>query len=427
MEESNNWERLDGEEVLRSYQRRTQKARQRKPGGIPPQFPKLLHAMLCRADDDGFSHIVSWRPHGKSFTVYDREKFVKDVMPQYFQQTKFTSFQRQLNLYGFRRINETGPDYNGYYHEKFVRDRPDLVDSIARVVSKASPPSSLASSPKPAAGFYEGSTSSSSGPQPFLPISSGQPNMYPSIPTHNIAQPGNPLTLAAIPSNMFLPSMLPFAPGNPLQTATIPFQTTQQQQPQHYPFNNRSHYSASNYPPSYNNAMTSHFINNDPSVQWSGRMHQRQLHGSFMERGQLFDQQQQQNHQQTFTAQQSHFQQQQQQPQELLVSTAGVVGASNNSDLADVDELVRSTEQLLESLPLTTTTQNRAGLMTQRSELLPEGVGSSSTLGSALRTLTAEDFAKSEGDDFNESTTDMKLFGLCDDSVQHGVEGGHGD
>ena len=46
-----------------------------------------------------------------------------------------TSFQRQLNLYGFQRITK-GPDKDAYYHELFLRGRKDLVASIPRIKVK---------------------------------------------------------------------------------------------------------------------------------------------------------------------------------------------------------------------------------------------------------------------------------------------------
>jgi HSF-type DNA-binding len=46
--------------------------------------------------------------------------------------TKLTSFQRQLNLYGFRRITK-GDDHGAY----FQRGRKDLVANIRRLPVKA--------------------------------------------------------------------------------------------------------------------------------------------------------------------------------------------------------------------------------------------------------------------------------------------------
>ena len=53
------------------------------------------------------------------------------VLNRYFKQTKLTSFQRQLNLYGFRRITQ-GTDAGAYYHEMFLRSRVGLCQRMAR-------------------------------------------------------------------------------------------------------------------------------------------------------------------------------------------------------------------------------------------------------------------------------------------------------
>lgn len=74
----------------------------------------------------GDESIVSWQPHGKAFRVHQPDVFARTVMTRYFkQQTKYKSFQRQLHMYGFRRIR-TGMDTGSYYHSMFIRDKKSI-------------------------------------------------------------------------------------------------------------------------------------------------------------------------------------------------------------------------------------------------------------------------------------------------------------
>jgi hypothetical protein len=58
--------------------------------------------------------------------------FVDVVMPRYFEkQSKLTSFTRQVNGWGFKRVTQ-GIDRNAYYNEYFLRDNPDLMDRMKR-------------------------------------------------------------------------------------------------------------------------------------------------------------------------------------------------------------------------------------------------------------------------------------------------------
>lgn len=99
-------------------------------GGVKVPFPLKLHKML---EENLYEDIVSWQPHGRSFLVHKPQEFVDVVMPKYFQQSKLTSFQRQLNLYGFTRQLSNGPDKGGYYHELFLRGKGFLCNQIMRM------------------------------------------------------------------------------------------------------------------------------------------------------------------------------------------------------------------------------------------------------------------------------------------------------
>jgi hypothetical protein len=56
-------------------------------------FPFKLFQMLKDADEKGFKHLVSWNVNGKSFKVHDSAAFTKFIVPKYFKQTRYKSFQ----------------------------------------------------------------------------------------------------------------------------------------------------------------------------------------------------------------------------------------------------------------------------------------------------------------------------------------------
>lgn len=72
------------------------------------------------------------QPHGRCFLVHNPKEFVDEIMSTFFRQSKLTSFQRQLNLYGFSRIT-AGRDRGGYYHELFLRDKLFLCQNMNRI------------------------------------------------------------------------------------------------------------------------------------------------------------------------------------------------------------------------------------------------------------------------------------------------------
>jgi len=100
-------------------------------GGVTTPFPWKLHIMLDAMDQARDKSIVCWQPHGRAFMVHKPKEFVQEVMSHFFNQTKYASFQRQLNLYGFSRLTH-GTDKGAYYHNCFVRDKRHLCKGMIR-------------------------------------------------------------------------------------------------------------------------------------------------------------------------------------------------------------------------------------------------------------------------------------------------------
>jgi hypothetical protein len=101
-------------------------------------FPWRLHDMLGEAERKGFENAVSWQPCGRAFRVHDTKVFAEFIMPRYFNQTQYKSFQRQLNIYGFRRVTTDAGSSSkgGYTHDLFIRGKPDICRFMVRTKVK---------------------------------------------------------------------------------------------------------------------------------------------------------------------------------------------------------------------------------------------------------------------------------------------------
>eukprot|EP00613_Pedinella_sp_CCMP2098_P002393 CAMPEP_0171623408 /NCGR_PEP_ID=MMETSP0990-20121206/17926_1 /TAXON_ID=483369 /ORGANISM="non described non described, Strain CCMP2098" /LENGTH=515 /DNA_ID=CAMNT_0012189601 /DNA_START=258 /DNA_END=1805 /DNA_ORIENTATION=+ len=106
--------------------------------GAPQVFPRKLYEILSQENTD----TVSWNQLGTNFVIADMEDFTENILMHYFRHTKYSSFQRQLNLYGFRKVAK-GPDTGAYAHEAFLRDQPGRLEYVRRL------PQGLVSSPPP--------------------------------------------------------------------------------------------------------------------------------------------------------------------------------------------------------------------------------------------------------------------------------------
>jgi len=107
-------------------------------------FPHKLYRMLYEAEQDNQETIVSFLPSGRGFTIHKPREFVAEIMPRYFTTRRIASFQRQLNLYGFRRISE-GKEKGAYFHKDFIKGKRTRVQRIKRKSTATRPsPTSFA-------------------------------------------------------------------------------------------------------------------------------------------------------------------------------------------------------------------------------------------------------------------------------------------
>mmetsp|Transcript_1806 Transcript_1806/g.3262 ORF Transcript_1806/g.3262 Transcript_1806/m.3262 type:complete len:415 (-) Transcript_1806:252-1496(-) len=68
--------------------------------------------------------------------------------------SKFESFTRQVNGWGFKRITQ-GPDINSYYHELFLQGMPHLIQWMKRATSSGLGKRKCRSDPRDEPDFYE--------------------------------------------------------------------------------------------------------------------------------------------------------------------------------------------------------------------------------------------------------------------------------
>ena len=117
-----------------------------------------LDVMLRILNDAENSSVIRWSEEGDSFTgmcnpktptpaspqalsVLDHERFAREVIAKWFKHNKWTSFVRQLNMYGFHKVqhlqqgvlkSDSEIETHQFEHPNFRRDHPDMLCLIQR-------------------------------------------------------------------------------------------------------------------------------------------------------------------------------------------------------------------------------------------------------------------------------------------------------
>ena len=93
-------------------------------------FPCKLHDMIEYAEQKGHEEVISWTSNGRAFNVNNSDLLVM-LLPRFFGQTKYASFQRQLHLWSFEKVRE-GPNRGSMAHPFFIRGRKSILQNMSR-------------------------------------------------------------------------------------------------------------------------------------------------------------------------------------------------------------------------------------------------------------------------------------------------------
>ncbi|RCV12603.1 hypothetical protein SETIT_2G282400v2 [Setaria italica] len=130
---------------------------------LPTPFLTKTYQLV---DDPAVDDVISWNEDGSTFVVWRPAEFARDLLPKYFKHNNFSSFVRQLNTYGFRKIV---PDRWEFANDCFRRGEKRLLCDIhRRKVAPAAPAAALATA---AAAAASGAVTVAAAPIPMaLPV-----------------------------------------------------------------------------------------------------------------------------------------------------------------------------------------------------------------------------------------------------------------
>ncbi|KAJ3238927.1 stress-responsive transcription factor hsf1 [Chytriomyces hyalinus] len=103
-----------------------------------PAFLNKLYNMVS----DPSSNLIHWTDDGHAFIVEKHEEFAQKLLPRFFKHNNFSSFVRQLNMYGFHKVphlqqgalvqEDNVAEYWEFANPHFQRNQPDLLCLVTR-------------------------------------------------------------------------------------------------------------------------------------------------------------------------------------------------------------------------------------------------------------------------------------------------------
>ena len=102
-----------------------------KKKSVKSHVPAFLNKTYEIMDSKKFTDIAGWTNEGRCIMIHDIAGFSAKILPKYFKHNNFTSFVRQLNMYGFHKTKQD-PHWREFQHPMFKRGHQHLLKHIKR-------------------------------------------------------------------------------------------------------------------------------------------------------------------------------------------------------------------------------------------------------------------------------------------------------
>lgn len=117
--------------------------KKKKESQGPKARPAFVMKIWSMVNDPANHDYIRWNDDGLTFQVFHREEFMKSILPKYFKHNNFASFVRQLNMYGWHKVQDissgsmakeakNAEEVLQFKNPYFIRGREDLLDNIVR-------------------------------------------------------------------------------------------------------------------------------------------------------------------------------------------------------------------------------------------------------------------------------------------------------
>ena len=85
-------------------------------------------------NNTAYKEIIYWNKEDGGIIIADVNKFSSMILPKYYNHNKYSSFVRQLNLYGFHKSKGVIKEGEGYEHDKLNKN--STIEDIKQILKK---------------------------------------------------------------------------------------------------------------------------------------------------------------------------------------------------------------------------------------------------------------------------------------------------